>query len=1480
MLERMSIMKRKCRLTAGVISVIMAANSAVTNVYSLCDDEHEDYVPIASAAQACHENVHAYDPIAELEAEQAYREAAKITENKIIFSVLDQRADDADAQELSADSPICNAAKLNNVSKIMEVCAENIESQDGFTAYEVFYEAYTDSEDVWDVADQLLAEETVLSAEPDFIWDKADYAEPTDEEMSNETHFNDLHTADVWSDLQQSNVPAPGYGTVVAVIDTGVDYTHFDLKNSMWKNTGEIPGNGIDDDENGFIDDVYGIDLIENDGDPMDDHGHGTHVAGIIAMEPGNGGGVGLAYGAKIMAIKAGQSNGQFASSDIAKAIKYAADNGADVICMSFGGEGKSSLVEAAVRDAFSTAVLVAAAGNDGKPTEDGGGFDCYPAAYSNVLGVMATDRSGGIADFSNWDYTPGQNGEYELAAPGVGIYSTLPGDRFASWGGTSMAAANVAAAAAILRNCYSNKSKYTSGYIMGQLVSATTGRAGIYPALNITDSLTIQPQPKLVLNEFYQLEDASASEINNGDGIAQPGEVIDLGVSAFNSWGDATDVTVTVKPADVDGADNPYVEMIKDTAEIGGIRRLESGNNGLVFTDGNLTGVTVPLRFRIMEGVTNDTAVPFEFTVTAKNGFDEEDTEVYSFTGSYTVVIQNRYTISGTITEDLTLTADKYWVFEGMSVIIPEGVTVTVEPGTQIECKVGVLLEGGKFFAEGTEEKPIEMFSDIGFTIGDKASPYVREKTPTDPGNNVNQSEAENINLKYTKCLNGYISGGYADHCVFEYDFYDPEIMDEQLCEEMILVEAKSCYFGKPSRNYMFEFYYIQDVDQCLFEGWLPYGPREYTNTVLYAPSIRIWTDELLQEPYPLEDDLSAIYPFMTEAYLTDADGTVLDLVGAGQTVTMHVKFNRDMAQDVQPDVSCYMNQPFTEYKLSGEWVSAREWTSTFTIDPYADMGRMYIRSKGAVAADDRWLVTGDDQGRFFFDVTSISVQSMSLKGTAASGSCELSWVQDDYDTLAGYNVYRGTAYDSSKSVLNQGFQKINSYILNQAAYTDADVIQGKDYYYYFTVLDTAFRESAPSNVVKCTPLDATPPVITHTQLAAAPLGEPVSITAKVQDNLNVAAVTLYYRPAGETEWRTAAMRSTTESTYKAVISAYEITGEAVEYYITASDGRNTAASASADHPLTVIIDANHQYDEGTVKSPATCTEDGLIVYKCTDCGHEITERIPVLGHAFSDTWTVDREATCTAEGERSHHCTRCEERADVTVIPMTEHVWDAGKILKSNSCTSDGLKHFKCIDCDAEKDMVVPATGHDYQETVHPATCTERGFTEHLCQNCGESYQSDFTEIAEHSYEETVLSEATCTTDGVKQLCCTHCEHKISEVIPAYGHHFEDAVVEPTADAFGYTLHTCENCGYSYTDNYTAYTSDEPNVRTPGDANEDGLVDLVDVILIRRYLAGGWNVTINLSNADVDGDGEVTLTDVILIRRYLAGGWNVQLK
>ena len=213
----------------------------------------------------------------------------------------------------------------------------------------------------------------------------------TDPLYAQQWHLAATNVPQAWDWLASQGLPAGGNrDIVVAVIDTGVDYNHPDLAANIWVNAAEFNGlPGVDDDGNGYVDDVHGADMITNSGNPLDDHGHGTHVAWIIAAQAGNGaGGVGVTYNVQVMAIKAAQYSGVLASSDIAEGIYYAAAQGADVINMSFGGYSRSQLEEDALAVAFGQAVLVAAAGNDAKvnlPCQYG--RDMYPRRTTGFWG-------------------------------------------------------------------------------------------------------------------------------------------------------------------------------------------------------------------------------------------------------------------------------------------------------------------------------------------------------------------------------------------------------------------------------------------------------------------------------------------------------------------------------------------------------------------------------------------------------------------------------------------------------------------------------------------------------------------------------------------------------------------------------------------------------------------------------------------------------------------------------------------------------------------------------------------------------------------------------------------------------------------------------------------------------------------------------------------------------------------------------------
>ena len=314
-----------------------------------------------------------------------------------------------------------------------------------------------EGQSVDDGIDKMRGVSGVRYAEPDYVYHRAQTI-PNDPDFDNLWGLDNTGqtggTADADIDAPETwDITTGSSDVIVGIIDSGIDYLHQDLADNMWENPGEIPGNGIDDDQNGYVDDVYGWDFVQDDNEPTDDSiGHGTHVAGTIGAVGDNGEGVaGVNWDVQVAALKVFHESSTATSSGFAEAIEYAVDMGFDLTNNSWGGLAESQ----AIYDAISYAndhdqLFVAAAGNGGS---DGIGDDndvmpFFPASsdLDNIISVAATDHNDELAVFSNYGETT-----VDLAAPGVNIYSTLP-DTYGYMSGTSMAAPHVAGSVALLK--------------------------------------------------------------------------------------------------------------------------------------------------------------------------------------------------------------------------------------------------------------------------------------------------------------------------------------------------------------------------------------------------------------------------------------------------------------------------------------------------------------------------------------------------------------------------------------------------------------------------------------------------------------------------------------------------------------------------------------------------------------------------------------------------------------------------------------------------------------------------------------------------------------------------------------------------------------------------------------------------------------------------------------------------------------------
>lgn len=468
-------------------------------------------------------------------------------------------------------------------------------------------------------------------AEPKYVY-PVEYI-PNDPFYSTQYALQKIKAADAW------NISTGDTSIVIAIIDTGVDWDHPDLAANIWRNWNEIPGNGIDDDGNGFVDDIRGWDFGglsgTPDNDPMEDRpDHGTHVAGDASAVTDNSIGISsIGFKSKIMPVKTSRDDyrGLSGSPFIIygyEGIKYAVDNGAQIINCSWGGDGYSLLGQEVINYAVENgALVVAAAGNNNSPAP------FYPASYKNVLSVAATDEGDMKTSFSNY------GAGVDVSSPGINIYSTWQNDNYRFGQGTSFASPIAAGLAALVKarfplfnpnqiaeqirvNCDDINS--INPDFINQL---GRGRINALKSLSNINSKSVRAIDVMFSDEL---------PVGNGDGVLQPGEII----------------KVTCK----------FVNYLAPTSNLG--IYLESSNNFSNVLDGifiagskstldTFTNSTSAYTFQISHGVPQNYVLSFNLNILDGSYQDFQRVEVVA---NPTYSTQSGNNVSLTITSKGTL--------------------------------------------------------------------------------------------------------------------------------------------------------------------------------------------------------------------------------------------------------------------------------------------------------------------------------------------------------------------------------------------------------------------------------------------------------------------------------------------------------------------------------------------------------------------------------------------------------------------------------------------------------------------------------------------------------------------------------------------------------------------------------------------------------------------------------------------------------
>lgn len=1109
---------------------------------------------------------------------------------------------------------------------------------------------------------------------------------------------------------------------IVAVIDTGVDYNHLDLRDNIWTNINEIPNNGIDDDNNGYVDDYYGYDFVGNDKDPMDDNGHGTHVAGVIAASNNDIGIVGVAYNCKIMSLKAGSSSGYFLQSHLAKAIEYAYMNGASVINMSLGGNSISMAVEDALMNAYNQCVLVAAAGNDSLCNNLNHAKDhevgiSYPAALPYVIGVMSTNHDGkNVSFFSNYDDTPYDKVEYEVYAVGESVYSTFPNNKYAKLQGTSMAAPSVAGIAALLRSAYPDREVFSTKYLQSQIVN--TGN--VHPHNHIIEqyddahsvsnahfALSKVPTPSVSLYDYYIFDNVEFSDVNNGDGVVDAGETIHLAVELQNRGGVAKDINVTIdtiRSGDEDITD-PYFTFVNDTMSLSDIGTYSVRDGNKIYDENNNV-IDTENHFEIIvsEDCPNEYICDFNINFTYRNGMDEKDKKIYNRDPNddkkLQLTVSSGMKLPSVINEDTTFYAGKRYIVSN-DLIIPEGVTVNFEAG----CIIQFYENSGAYYDNLYNSPEIKVYGTLNFNGTEENMISIM---PSDRFMNfaciiryynpLNQSY-----FNYTNLINpGVISNYYDTFCanfdnckisslykkrilvyiggivswqqtnisanIFEnskfYNYgcltFNANIVNSSYFEittdydsqyaitcniinNSIIylksagghsfrgVEIKKEYIsGYNERNYNNEISYssilekgyssnnifIAENDRDIKTSFeISITNKDYFINNIFISGLKKYGDKLIKNYYdssgnPTVDlnyqaeSYDNAFPFILDFKILNSEGKEIKTIGK-EEVTFELTFSRDMDTSAPITLGFGSIEPYYDYVVKGDFVNKRVWRGTYELKAFIENGTQQMSIRGGHADGEPFKTLVPNITNWEFNIDTTQAMSMTMFEDSTDEGIELSWLQDDYDTLMGYNVYRSDTKDGN-------YVKINPSLISpeENVFFDDNAEPGKTYWYTFTVVLTDFSESAPAGKINATMNDTIKPNLYHTPVNQAYENNNLVITCTASDNVGVSEVILYYRTQGESTWKSLVMSKQNDK-FSGTIYGSEVTLAGLEYYIVASDNTNQINKGNAENPYKVVVkDASSISRYGDVDGDGTITtKDALMIMQAINGDKLLTD-------------------------------------------------------------------------------------------------------------------------------------------------------------------------------------------------------------------------------------------------------------------------------
>jgi subtilisin family serine protease len=1037
-------------------------------------------------------------------------------------------------QVTSSNKLFPQAKRLTNVEILKTYNGKTFERPSLHNIYKL---TLTDNTKTFDLINELKNNANVVYAEPDYIYSVVDDKpeSPVMTEREAEQWVSD-HKPQSANNPKPSNVQTvtpddPLYNQqwgisaiqadavwdsttgdttqIIAILDTGVDWKHPDLSDNIWVN----PNPRTIPDADGVVNDVRGWDYINNDNDPYDDNSHGTHVAGIAAAVGNNGIGIaGVNWHARIMPIKVFQSDGTGDVATITKGIIYAYTHGATVINMSFGSYAESLTLEAALENAYTTSVLVAAAGNDNYYI--GPDLDCkkqlpqpfFPAALSYVLGVQADGKCG--SGFSNYDDNPTFSSypelfNYELNAPGTGIISTIPNGNYRIYNGTSMAAPLVTGAVTLYKTKHPLD---TQGLIWGNLINTSTNYIQIYSAINGQS----KPELNIISNTIL---DTLAGD--NKNGLVDAGETIQIWFTVRNTWGQSDSVFVGLKYGEFQ--DTSIVQILKDTAFIGSISPYATRSN-----EGN------PLNLFINQKDINNRTVTLNALVWSRSSTDTIIQKII-------LTINNGTYLSGVMDSTMTLTPKYLWIIDRSFKVGTNGY-LKILPGTNIEIGSNEsIVCNGHIDAIGNSDSMITFKSSgngMGINGGYGEIKYCIFNNLSGPvinGNyDVENSIIENCSGGYNFILGGisilknniiegchYLSfylndphfpiiknNFYKNYPFMNYSatplrFQDNSIQYNNFVDQQIRYSYLSANINW-EYNAPIELYFptsdISDIGNSFIYpnkefivqadgGNIKYFPNQYWGTSdsanIQSKIYDFWSDPTFAQvkfsPYltqPSDSCHGIVWKVLVDGIDPQDQSSLMNPIGVG-THKFDVYFNRPMDTTYKPQLTFGVRTPFNQQTVadSGHWSdSARIWTAYKNVKLYTGDGINTVRV--ASAKDPEGFEIPVENMRFSFLISAASSSSVDFTATAGLGKVNLEWTNPKQVVdLLGYNIYR---FQKITDTTFTAPAIINSKLVTDTVYTDYNVTPNIKYYYYYKTVNTDFSQSDSSRIVSTTPYTA----------------------------------------------------------------------------------------------------------------------------------------------------------------------------------------------------------------------------------------------------------------------------------------------------------------------------------------------------------------------------------------------------------------------